>query len=90
MERIIALVNEIERDIRNTMDQEISSQEIGNLVMEKLKDFDDVAISALHRFTGSLRTYRVSLKNFVTCRPARSRRDLMTKGRPNEDGWRED
>ena len=43
MERIIALVNEIERDIRNTMDQEISSQEIGNLVMEKLKDFDDVA-----------------------------------------------
>ncbi len=43
MERIIGLVNEIERDIRNTMEREISSQDIGQLVMERLKDFDDVA-----------------------------------------------
>ncbi len=43
MDRIMNLVNEIERDIRNTMDREISSQDIGRLVMERLKDFDDVA-----------------------------------------------
>ncbi|WP_040636848.1 transcriptional regulator NrdR [Mitsuokella sp. oral taxon 131] len=43
MERIAALANAVERDIRNTMDQEVPSKRIGELVMEKLKDFDDVA-----------------------------------------------
>lgn len=43
MERIIALVNDIEREVRNTMDQEISSAKIGEVVMDKLKDFDEVA-----------------------------------------------
>ncbi len=43
MESIVALVNDIERDIRNTMDREVPSQEIGRFVMERLKNFDDVA-----------------------------------------------
>ena len=43
MERIVALVNEIERDVRNTMEQEVKSSKIGELVMERLKDFDEVA-----------------------------------------------
>ena len=43
MERIVGLVNEIERDIRNTMEQEISSAKIGELVMNRLKEFDEVA-----------------------------------------------
>ena len=38
MEHIVALVNDIERDIRNTMDQEISSAKIGEMVMARLKD----------------------------------------------------
>ena len=74
MERIIALVNEIERDIRNTMDQEISSQEIGNLVMEKLKDCDDVAYIRLRRSTANSRISRVSSRSCAICRPARNRR----------------
>lgn len=40
MEQIVA---EIERDLTNTMQQEISSKEIGELVMEKLKDLDEVS-----------------------------------------------
>lgn len=43
MERIVGLVNAIERDIRNTMEQEISSAKIGELVMNRLKEFDEVA-----------------------------------------------
>lgn len=43
MERIVGLVNAIERDIRNTMEQEISSAKIGELVMNRLKGFDEVA-----------------------------------------------
>ena len=40
MERIVALVNEIERDVRNTMEQEVPSSKIGELVMNRLKDSD--------------------------------------------------
>lgn len=37
------IVDEIEKQIYNTMEQEIISTSIGELVMEKLKKLDDVA-----------------------------------------------
>ncbi len=37
------LVDEIERHVQNTMNREISSTYIGEIVMEKLKKLDDVA-----------------------------------------------
>ena len=43
LEDITNLANEIERDIRNTMEQEVSTADIGKLVMSKLKSFDEVA-----------------------------------------------
>lgn len=43
MERIVNFVNDVERDIRNTMEPEVPSAKIGELVMTKLKDFDEVA-----------------------------------------------
>ena len=43
MERIMALAADIEKDLRNTMDREITTRAIGELVMEKLKTFDEVA-----------------------------------------------
>ena len=42
-ERIMALADEIERELRNTMEREITTKAIGELVMEKLKGFDEVA-----------------------------------------------
>ena len=42
-ERIIALADEIEKELRNTMDREVYTRDIGELVMEKLKNFDEVA-----------------------------------------------
>lgn len=42
-ERIDRLVSEIERELKNEMKQEIKSTEIGEMVMNKLKDVDEVA-----------------------------------------------
>ena len=39
----IALVNEIETELQNTLRQEVSSTELGELVMRKMKDRDEVA-----------------------------------------------
>ncbi len=40
---IVALADEIERELRNTMEREVTTRAIGELVMEKLKSFDEVA-----------------------------------------------
>lgn len=37
------LVNSIEKRLNNTMTSEISSEEIGELILEKLRDMDEVA-----------------------------------------------
>ena len=39
----VALVDEIEAELQNTLRQEVSSTEIGEMVMRKLKDRDEVA-----------------------------------------------
>lgn len=43
IEKIMTFIDEIERDIRNEALREISSQRIGEMVMEKLKSFDEIA-----------------------------------------------
>ena len=42
-EKIVALADEIERELRNTMDREVTTKAIGEMVMEKLRNFDEVA-----------------------------------------------
>ena len=37
------MVDDIERELRNTMEQEVTAKSIGELVMEKLKALDEVA-----------------------------------------------
>jgi len=41
--RLETMVNEIEKNLRNNMQQEVSSEKIGNMVMNKLKEIDEVA-----------------------------------------------
>ena len=43
MEQITNFVAEIVRDIRNRTEPEVPSEKIGEIVMERLKDFDEVA-----------------------------------------------
>ena len=68
IESINALTNEIEKELRNTMDREVSSQAIGELVMKKLKDFDPVAYvrfaSVYRRFT-DIGNFKDELEAFI-------------------------
>ena len=52
MYKIEKLVSDIEKHIYNTLEQEISSKDIGDLVMNGLKDLDEVAyvrFASVHR-----------------------------------------
>jgi predicted phage-related endonuclease len=37
------IANDIEKDLKNTMEQEIESRRIGEMVMNRLKEMDEVA-----------------------------------------------
>lgn len=54
-EKINKLVSNVERQVYNTLLQEISSKEIGELVMKELKDLDEVAYI---RFASVYRDFR--------------------------------
>ena len=43
IEQIEELVDKVELDIRNSMEKEVSSSKIGEIVMEKLKGLDEIA-----------------------------------------------
>ena len=52
MQQIDNLVSDIEKRVANHLDQEITSDEIGEMVMDGLKEIDDVAyvrFAAVHR-----------------------------------------
>lgn len=43
LDKITVLADEVEKELRNSMEREISANHIGELVMRKLKTFDEVA-----------------------------------------------
>lgn len=55
LENVEKLVDEIEREVLEASDREISSRDIGNLVMAKLRGMDEVAYV---RFASVYREYR--------------------------------
>ena len=65
MENLTTLVDDIERELRNTMEQEVSAQEIGALVMEKLKALDEVAyirFASVYKSFGSAQSFLKALQ----------------------------
>lgn len=68
MDSINTLANEIEKELRNTMDREVSSQAIGELVMTKLKDFDPVAyvrFASVYRKFTDIHSFKKELEEFI-------------------------
>jgi len=61
MESITVLVGKIEKELRNTMDREIPTKVIGELVMKHLKEFDQVAYV---RFASVYRKF-ADINNFM-------------------------
>ena len=61
-----AIVNEIEAELQNTLRQEITSVELGEMVMDRLKALDDVAyvrFASVYREFCDLDTFMAELKN---------------------------
>lgn len=43
LDAIEAMIDDIEREVRNNTEREITSEQIGEIVMERLKSLDEVA-----------------------------------------------
>lgn len=68
MEDIMQLSRDIERSIRNTADREITTTEIGELVMDKLRNFDEVAyirFASVYRKFADLTMFRDELEQLL-------------------------
>lgn len=64
----IAIANKVESDIYNSMKQEISSQEIGEMIMKELKNNDAVAyvrFASIYRDFQDVETFMKELRKFL-------------------------
>lgn len=68
LESLQKVADEIEQEIQNSMDKEIPSQEIGELVMSKLKSLDEVAyvrFASVYRQFKDINTFRDELNKLL-------------------------
>ncbi len=59
------MVGEIEKELRNTMEKEIPSEQIGELVMERLRTIDEVAyvrFASVYRKFEDISTFMAELR----------------------------
>ena len=74
-EKIVALADEIERELRNTMDREVTTKAIGELVMEKLRHFDEVAyirFASVYRKFADISMFKEELEELLRTRTEKS------------------
>ena len=67
-DQIVSTVEEIEADIFNKEEKEISSNEIGEIVMDKIKELDQVAyvrFASVYREFKDVNTFMDELKKFL-------------------------
>ena len=65
-EQLTALVNDVEAEIRNNLKNEVTTREIGNLVMNGLKKIDEVSyvrFASVYREFKDAETFRDELDN---------------------------
>ena len=70
-EKIVALADEIERELRNTMDREVTTKAIGEMVMEKLRNFDEVAyirFASVYRKFADISMFKEELEDLLSAR----------------------
>ena len=68
MEKVEEIVDEIEREVQRKSDKEIRSTDIGNLVMEKLYNLDEVAyvrFASVYRRFKDVSHFMKELKKFL-------------------------
>ena len=68
MSTLESISNEIEQSLQNEMEREVPSTEIGELVMEKLKDIDEVAyvrFASVYRQFKDISTFMAELSKLL-------------------------
>ena len=68
LETIERVADEIEADLLNALDREVTSYRIGELAMEKLKRVDEVAyvrFASVYRQFADVQTFMAELKNLL-------------------------
>ena len=68
MHDVDALVRDVEQQILNSLDQEISSARIGEMVMERLRNLDEVAyvrFASVYRSFCDINTFMEELKSLL-------------------------
>lgn len=68
LEKIDALVDEVAKKVYNSMEQEISSKQIGEMVMEGLKQLDEVAYvryASVYRSFKDIPSFMAELQNLM-------------------------
>lgn len=68
IKQIEEVVNEIEKELYNSMDKEIDSKHVGELVMQRLKQLDDVAyvrFASVYRQFKDLNTFVEELNKLI-------------------------
>ena len=76
LEKIMALALEIERELRNTMAREVTARALGELVMDKLKDFDEVAyirFASVYRKFADLDSFQAELAQLIKAKAEKGR-----------------
>lgn len=69
MNAVDKLVADVETSLQNTLEQEISSQRIGEMVMNKLRELDDVAyvrFASVYRRFEDINTFRRQLEELLS------------------------
>lgn len=67
-ERIVTLADDIEKELHNTMEREVTAKAIGEIVMENLKGFDEVAyirFASVYRKFADISNFRDELDGLI-------------------------
>lgn len=68
MSKIDALVDDITKRVYNSLEQEVTSKQIGEMVMEGLKDIDEVAyvrFASVYRSFKDISTFLIEIENMI-------------------------
>ncbi len=69
LKQLEALAEDIEQLLQNRLENEVDSQEIGEMVMEKLKDLDDIAyvrVASVYRRFQDIGSFRDELDRLIS------------------------
>ncbi len=69
LDKLESIIDDIESTLQNSLDREVSSEKIGELVMDKLKDVDDVAyvrFASVYRQFKDIGTFMAELNKMLS------------------------